>query len=65
MNGFFHYFLSALDPMANLGFSRAFPELMMSASSEWWLFFVLPFVVVQLPSIVCWFVTRCSLLCPI
>lgn len=56
MNGFFHYFLSALDPMANLGFSRAFPELMTSANSEWWLFFVLPFVIVQLPSIVCWLV---------
>ena len=42
MNGFLHYFLSALDPMSNLGFSRAFLKLMMSALPYWWLEVVLP-----------------------
>ena len=56
MNGFLHYFLSALDPISNLGFSRAVPELMSSELLYWWLFFVLPFVIVQLPSLVCWVV---------
>ncbi len=48
MNGFFHYFLSALDPMANLGFSPSLSRADdVSANSEWWLFFVLPFVIVS------------------
>ena len=38
MNGFLHYFLSVLDPMSNLGFSRAVIELMSSELPSWWLF---------------------------
>ena len=56
MNGFFHYFTSALDPMSNLGFSRAFSELMSSEVLSWWLLFVLPFARVELPAIICWLV---------
>jgi cellulose synthase/poly-beta-1,6-N-acetylglucosamine synthase-like glycosyltransferase len=56
MNGFFHYFTSALDPMSNLGFSRAFSELMSSEVLSWWLLFVLPFASVELPAIICWLV---------
>jgi biofilm PGA synthesis N-glycosyltransferase PgaC len=56
MNGFLHYFLSALDPMTNLGFSRAVAELMSSALPSWWLIVVLPFVILMLPSIGCWLV---------
>jgi cellulose synthase/poly-beta-1,6-N-acetylglucosamine synthase-like glycosyltransferase len=55
MSGFLHYFFSTLDPMTNLGFSGAFPELMTSALPEWWVFFVLPFVVMVLPSLAAWF----------
>ena len=54
MNGFFHYFLSALDPMANLGFSRAFVALMFS-ELPWWLF-ALSFVLMVLPAIIVWLV---------
>ena len=56
MSGFLHYFLSTLDPMSNFGFSRAVPELMTSALPEWWLFIVLPFVVMVLPSIGIWMI---------
>jgi len=56
MNGFLHYFLSVLDPMANLGFSRAIAELMSSALPSWWLVFVLTFLAVVLPVIACWIV---------
>jgi poly-beta-1,6-N-acetyl-D-glucosamine synthase len=56
MNGFLHYFLSALDPMSNLGFSRAAAELMSSELPWWWLMMVFPFVIMVLPSIVCWLV---------
>jgi cellulose synthase/poly-beta-1,6-N-acetylglucosamine synthase-like glycosyltransferase len=56
MNGFFHYFMSALEPMSNLGFSRSFSELMSSELPSWWLLFVLPFIIVQLPAIICWLV---------
>jgi cellulose synthase/poly-beta-1,6-N-acetylglucosamine synthase-like glycosyltransferase len=52
MNGFLHYFLSALDPMSNLGFSRAIPELMGSELPSWWLTIGLSFFLVQLPAIV-------------
>ena len=55
MNGFFHYFLSALDPMANLGFSRAFVALMFSELPYWWLF-ALSFVLMVLPAIIVWLV---------
>jgi poly-beta-1,6-N-acetyl-D-glucosamine synthase len=56
VSGFFHYFLSTVDPMGNLGFSRALAELMSSELPSWWLGVVLPFVVLQLPAIVCWLV---------
>ena len=55
MNGFFHYFLSALDPMANLGFSRAFVALMFSELPYWWLF-AFSFVLMVLPAIIVWLV---------
>ena len=54
MNGFLHYFLSALDPMSNLGFSRAFPKLMTSALPAWWLEVVLPVALVVLPAVIVW-----------
>ena len=54
MNGFLHYFLSALDPMSNLGFSRAFPKLMTSALPFWWLEVVLPVAMVVSPAIIIW-----------
>jgi biofilm PGA synthesis N-glycosyltransferase PgaC len=53
VNGFFHYFLAAFDPMLTLGYARAFVELMSSRLPAWWLIFVLPFIIVQLPSLVC------------
>jgi poly-beta-1,6-N-acetyl-D-glucosamine synthase len=56
MNGFIHYFLGALNPMMNLGFSRALGELMSSQLMSWWLVFVVPFVIVQLPALVTWVV---------
>jgi cellulose synthase/poly-beta-1,6-N-acetylglucosamine synthase-like glycosyltransferase len=56
MNGFFHYFISALELMSNLGFSRSFSELMSSELPSWWLLFVSPFIIVQLPAIICWIV---------
>src|SRR5262249_26677531 len=55
MNCFYHYFLSALDPMTNLGFSRAFVALTFSESPYWWLF-VLLFVLTVLPAIIVWLV---------
>ena len=54
MNGFLHYFLSALDPMSNLGFSRAFPKLMSSALPSWWFEVVLPVALIILPAAVAW-----------
>jgi poly-beta-1,6-N-acetyl-D-glucosamine synthase len=51
MNGFLHYFLSALDPMSNLGFSRAFPKLMGSALPSWWFEVVLPVAFILAPAI--------------
>jgi poly-beta-1,6-N-acetyl-D-glucosamine synthase len=54
MNGFLHYFLSALDPMSNLGFSRAFPGLMASALPSWWFEVVLPVALIILPAVVVW-----------
>jgi len=54
MNGFSHYFLSTLDPMSNLGFSRALPKLMTSALPFWWLEVVLPVAMVVSPAIVIW-----------
>src|SRR5262245_9042345 len=51
MNGFLHYFLSILDPMSNLGFSRAVAEL-----PRWWLLVVLPFALMVLPTIIVWLV---------
>jgi cellulose synthase/poly-beta-1,6-N-acetylglucosamine synthase-like glycosyltransferase len=56
MNGFFHYFFSVFDPMSNPGFSRSVAELLSSELLQWWLVFVLPFVILQLPAIVCWLV---------
>jgi biofilm PGA synthesis N-glycosyltransferase PgaC len=56
MSGFTHYFLSAIDPTTNLGFSRALPELMSSAFIPWWLMYVVPVVVWFLPSMLCWLV---------
>ena len=56
MNGFFYYFLSALDPALNHGFVRALSELMSSELIAWWLLFVLWFVITQLPSIVFWLI---------
>jgi cellulose synthase/poly-beta-1,6-N-acetylglucosamine synthase-like glycosyltransferase len=54
MNGFLHYFLSSLNPMVNLGFSRALPELMRSELLLWWFVFFLSFVLLVLPSIITW-----------
>jgi cellulose synthase/poly-beta-1,6-N-acetylglucosamine synthase-like glycosyltransferase len=54
MNGFLHYFLSAVDPMSNLGFSRAFPKLMTSALPSWWLEVVLPVGSFVLPAVIVW-----------
>ncbi len=54
MDGFFKYFWSTLDPMSNIGFSRAIPDLMWSALLSWWLLVVLPFVLGVLPAIVVW-----------
>jgi cellulose synthase/poly-beta-1,6-N-acetylglucosamine synthase-like glycosyltransferase len=54
MNGFLHYFLSALDPMSNLGFSRAFPKLMTSALPSWWFEAVLPVALFVLPAVIVW-----------
>lgn len=54
MNGFLHYFLSAVDPMSNLGFSRAFPKLMMSALPSWWLEVVFPVGSFVLPAVIVW-----------
>jgi cellulose synthase/poly-beta-1,6-N-acetylglucosamine synthase-like glycosyltransferase len=56
MNGFLHYFLSMLDPMSNLGFSRAVVELMSSELPRWWLLVVLPFALMVLPPIIVWLV---------
>jgi poly-beta-1,6-N-acetyl-D-glucosamine synthase len=54
MNGFLHYFLSAVDPMSNLGFSRALPKLMSSALLSWWFEAVLPAAVIVAPALVVW-----------
>jgi poly-beta-1,6-N-acetyl-D-glucosamine synthase len=54
MNGFLHYFLSALDPMSNLGFSRAFPKLMTSVLPSWWFEVVLPVGLFVLPPVIVW-----------
>lgn len=52
MDGFFRYFVSLIDPMTNLGFSRALPEIMSSLQ-------ILPFLlfatmILFLPSVLCW-----------
>jgi cellulose synthase/poly-beta-1,6-N-acetylglucosamine synthase-like glycosyltransferase len=52
VSGFLHYFLSALDPTMNLGFSRALVVLMSSKLPSWWLLNVTPFVLMVLPAIV-------------
>jgi cellulose synthase/poly-beta-1,6-N-acetylglucosamine synthase-like glycosyltransferase len=54
MDGFLKYFWSTLDPMSNIGFSRAIPNLMWSVLPSWWLLVVLPFVLGVLPAIVVW-----------
>lgn len=52
MNGFFHYFLSTIDPMTNLGFSGALAKVMST-----WLVLLPPlFLIMLLPSVVCWLV---------
>jgi len=56
MNGFWHYFTSAVDPMSNVGFARAIAEVTESGSPAWWLMVVLPFVAIVLPPILVWFV---------
>jgi poly-beta-1,6-N-acetyl-D-glucosamine synthase len=56
MSGFLHYFLSAIDPAGNLGFSRALPELMSATYGPWWLMYVVPVVIWFVPSLVCWLV---------
>lgn len=56
MNSFLHYFISALDPMVNLGFSRAVLTLLQSELPYWWLVFVLAFITMLLPSLACWLV---------
>jgi biofilm PGA synthesis N-glycosyltransferase PgaC len=56
MNGYFHYFLSAINPMSNLGFSRALPELTLSVLPYWWLIIVIPFCWSVLPALIIWVV---------
>jgi cellulose synthase/poly-beta-1,6-N-acetylglucosamine synthase-like glycosyltransferase len=56
MGGFWHYFFSVIDPMSNMGFSRAITDLTASGSPLWWLMVVLPFVTIVLPPIVVWLV---------
>jgi poly-beta-1,6-N-acetyl-D-glucosamine synthase len=56
MNGFLHYFLSAIDPFVNLGFSGALPELMSASYIPWWLMYITPVAVWFLPSLGCWLV---------
>jgi poly-beta-1,6-N-acetyl-D-glucosamine synthase len=51
MNGFFHYFLSTINPTVNLGFARALPEVMWT----WLLLLLLPLaVIILIPYVVCW-----------
>ncbi len=54
MSGFLHYFFSALDPTSNLGFSRGLIEVASTPLPSWWLWAILPFVVVVLPLGICW-----------
>jgi poly-beta-1,6-N-acetyl-D-glucosamine synthase len=56
MHGFLHYFLSFLNPMADLGFSHALPTLLSSALIAWWVFVFIPFVFMVLPDIIAWVV---------
>jgi poly-beta-1,6-N-acetyl-D-glucosamine synthase len=56
INGFWHYFISTIDPISNLGFSRALPELSISALPHWWLVVILPFVWNVLPTLILWVV---------
>ncbi len=56
MNGFLHFFFASINPMTNLGFSRAIPELTSSALPPWWVFAILPFVIRTFPDIVTWLV---------
>jgi biofilm PGA synthesis N-glycosyltransferase PgaC len=56
MSGFLHYFLSAINPSALLGFSRDLPELMTSAFMPWWLMYVLPIVLWFFLAVGCWLV---------
>lgn len=52
MNGFFHYFLSMIDPMTNLGFSRGLAEVISS-----WLVLLLPlFFIILFAYVACWLV---------
>lgn len=53
MNGFFHFFLSALNPMSNLGFSRGLGALMMSIDLWWWAFFLVVIIIGLVPAIIC------------
>jgi cellulose synthase/poly-beta-1,6-N-acetylglucosamine synthase-like glycosyltransferase len=50
MHAFWHYFLSTIDPMSNLGFSTALPAMELSAPS-WW---AVSLTVVVAPSIIVW-----------
>jgi cellulose synthase/poly-beta-1,6-N-acetylglucosamine synthase-like glycosyltransferase len=56
MIGLWRYFVSAIDPMSNVGFARAIAELTASGSPAWWLMVVLPFVAITLPPIIVWLV---------
>jgi poly-beta-1,6-N-acetyl-D-glucosamine synthase len=54
MNGFFHYFLSTIDPDSVTGFFRALPELLTSAYIPFWLIIVFPVTRFFLPNLACW-----------
>jgi hypothetical protein len=56
MSGMLHYLLAVIDPMTNLGFARAFGELMSSLDPAWWLLFVTMFVLGLLPSLAIWII---------
>ena len=54
MSGFVSYIMSALDPMSNLGFSRAIGELAVSKLPTWWVAFVLPLIISEGLPVVFW-----------
>jgi poly-beta-1,6-N-acetyl-D-glucosamine synthase len=56
VSGFLHYFLSSINPMTNLGFSRTFLQLTTSALPYWWFVIIIPFCWTVLPALVIWIV---------